>query len=218
MFNGLFVVLEGGDYSGKGEQTKRLHNLFVDFSEDNAILTEHEPTGRAKKIKENLAADLDPYSKAVEMTSLYIDDRDFHTRMDIAPALERGKIVIENRYKMSTCAYQWAQGISLEELFKLHDEKFILIPDITYVLDITPETATRRSKNDGVTRDKFERLEEFRNRVYLNYRTLTGMAQQDLSLFGKVELIDGNNGQDQVTADIMKTLKPIYDEWILEQA
>lgn len=55
MGRGLFIVLEGGDYAGKGTQIKLLHNKLFDFSEDNGILTEHEPTKDAKEIKQRLA-------------------------------------------------------------------------------------------------------------------------------------------------------------------
>lgn len=209
--------MEGGDYSGKGEQTKRLFCELYDLSEDNPILIEHEPTRRDRKIKENLAEDLDPYSKAEEMARLYIESREIHTRKDLAPALENGKIVLANRYKMSTCVYQSVQGVPLETLFRMHDERFILTPNITYVLDISRETAAKRSRNKGVTSDKFEKHEEFRNRVYENYRKLAEMAHQDESLFGRVELINGNNEPRQATSDIMKSLNPIYDAWILKQ-
>ncbi len=210
----LFIALEGGDYSGKKEQSKRLHNYFLDRSEDNIVITLHQPTHFAKEIKRKLAEDKDAYADAEKMAELYVEDREYISKKLIVPALKMGSIVISNRHKMSTCNYQRIQGMDLERLLKMHHEVGIPSPDINLVLDISDEEAERRMNNLSHLPDKFEMHREFREKVYTGYRELAAMAKNDRDLFGYVEIVNGNNPPEKVFEDIKKFVDPLYEKLV----
>ena len=105
MFNGLFLVLEGGDYSGKKEQSIRLAENLLNLSEDNDVLITHEPTRRAKEIKRKIKDNESAHADAEKMAELYVDDRIYHSKNLIKPNLDKGAIVITNRYFLSTLVY-----------------------------------------------------------------------------------------------------------------
>lgn len=207
---GLFIVLEGGDYSGKGEQSKRLHNYFLEMSEDNIVVTLHQPTRYAGEIKRKLREDKDAFADGGRMAELYVEDREYISRKVITPVLEAGSIVICNRHSMSTCNYQRLQGVQLEKLLAMHRSRKIPTPDITFLLDISNEEGSRRMLGLPESPDKFEKDDIFRGRVYAGYRELAAMAKNDTDLFGCVEVINGNNPPGQVFDDIKRFLNPLY--------
>jgi len=220
---GLLIVIEGGDFSGKLVQSNALHNHLSSLSEDNDVITTHEPTNNAKKLKEKLARDTNPYQDTTKMAEIYIEDRTKHTRRIISPMLEEGVIVIANRYSMSTCVYQSVQGIPMDELIETHSEREILTPDLTFLLDISPEEAGKRimkkhNTETSVGLDKFERNKNFRNQVYNRYLDLACSIPTNPKyqrFFGPVVVINGNNPEKQVTADIFAKFQPVYDSWII---
>jgi len=209
MSKGFFVVLEGGDYTGKGTQSIRLAQHILDLSEDNDVLLTHEPTWRAKEIKKRLAEDGDAYSDARKMAELYVEDRRIHTEEIIKPNLSKGVIVVGNRYAMSTCVYQSLQGIPLSELVDMHCG-IIEVPDITILLDIPPETAKLRAKNRSrAAEKKFEANVDFRNRVYAKYRELA-FSEEYQTNFGKVRVVDGKGAIEEVAKRIKFVFDSVY--------
>ncbi len=137
---GVFVVFEGGDGTGKSTQARLLAD-WLNASGREAVLT-HEPgegeVGR--RIRELLldpaTGDLSPRAEAL----LYCADRAQHVDTMIRPALERGAVVVCDRYVDSTLAYQGAgRVLDLDEL-----EPLVwwaagrLRPDLTVLLDLAP--------------------------------------------------------------------------------
>ena len=219
---GLWINIEGVDCTGKGEQSKRLHNFFVDQCEDNTVLTTHEPTIRAKEIKKKLTEEKDAYSEREKMSSLYIEDRKMHEEEEIIPVYNFGGIVTTNRHKFSTDAYQSAQGIDLNKTMKMQEEKGIHTPDLTLILDITIETLRKRMENTRKINplkynDKFESNLEFQGKVIEQYRKIFRMQDSNPEYFGRIELIDANQDIDKVADSIRKVVEPIYKNWDLER-
>lgn len=211
---GLFIALEGGDYSGKGTQSILLARNLLQRNEDLNILLTHEPTAGAREIKQRLATEHDPYANALRMAQLYTADREEHTACIIRPSLHQGIIVIANRYKLSTCCYQSVQGVSLSKLIEIHNERRIPAPDITIVLDIAEETAEARASN--LPKDKFEANREFRNKVYSRYRNLAALAAtpEYQEFFGPIAIIDGNGSREEVATIILEIITPRYRFWL----
>ena len=213
MFNGLFIVLEGGDYAGKKIQSIHLAEHFLNLSEDNDILVTHEPTKRAKEIKRKLKEDESAYADAERMAELYVEDRVYHSINLIKPNLDKGAIVIGNRYFLSTLVYQSLQGVSLSKLVDMHLRPNILAPDLTILLDISPETGDQRSESrTEAPEKKFER-KAFRDSVYQQYREV---ANSNLyrETFGWVEFVDGNKTQEEIFDQIRILTKPVYHSWV----
>jgi dTMP kinase len=87
-----------------------------------------------------------------------------HTEKVIKPLLERGVIVISDRYIESSIVYQTAEGLDTYWIEEIN--KFIVEPDLTIYLDVDPEVALDRKKS---VRDMFERVEFLKKvrRIYL---------------------------------------------------
>jgi|TARA_Y100000310_G_scaffold345315_2_gene463682 dTMP kinase len=207
MSDGFFVVLEGGDYTGKKVQSVRLANHILDLSEDNDIVLTHEPTRRAREIKRKLVEDEDAYSDPRKMAELYVEDRRLHTETIIEPNLHQGVTVIANRYAMSTCVYQSLQGMPLSELVDMHQEIEFSLPDLTILLNISPQTADLRATSRTETAEsKFEANVEFRNNVYRKYMELASPGEYQNN-FGNVTVVDGNGTIEEVA----ESIRTIFD-------
>lgn len=159
MEKGKFIVLEGGDKSGKSTQIEFLQKYLED-NNFNYIIT-REPGGKdsviAEKIREII---LDKSHQEMDKRAellLYLASRAQHVTEVIKPALTEGKIVICDRFDTSTFAYQGAaRKINLEEIKLMNSwAKYDLEPDLIIYLDITPEQAEARRRDD-----KHDRLDQ----------------------------------------------------------
>ena len=171
MKKGLFITVEGPDGSGKSTQIEYIKG-FMQANGHEAIFT-REPGGTpiSEKIraiildKEN--TELDPLTEAF----LYAASRAQHVSQLIKPALERGRIVVSDRFVDSSIAYQqYARGLG--ECVSVINEYAIegCIPDVTFLLKVDPETALGRLEGPS------DRLEDesiqFHRKVYEGYLEL----------------------------------------------
>ena len=131
---GKFIVLEGPDRCGKSTQAKLLVQLLE--SQGKEVLLTREPGGtptaeEIRRIVLDAKLDVRPMAELL----LYEASRAQHTQEKILPALEQGKMVICERYTMSTCAYQgYGRGIDLNQIHTLNQIATIgLVPDVTLV-------------------------------------------------------------------------------------
>ena len=133
---GLFVVLEGGDGCGKSTQVVRLAERFRD--EGREVVTTREPgaTPAGAAIRAVVLGDgpLDARAEAL----LIAADRAEHAARVVRPALERGAVVVSDRYVPSSLAYQGvARGLGVEEIERLSAwATGDLRPDLVVVLDV----------------------------------------------------------------------------------
>lgn len=194
---GVFIVLEGPDKSGKSTQAALLARALR--SRRVAVVHTREPGGTsfAEAIRRILLHPKHRVDPVAELL-LYEAARAQHTKEVLMPALARGKVVISERYTLATLAYQgFARGLDLSLIRRLNRiASFGLKPDLTVVLDIPePEFAARDKTR------KPDRLENesslFRRRVREGYRTL---ARRDPG----VALIDGRLGIEKVREEIAR--------------
>lgn len=157
---GVFITLEGGEGAGKSTQARALAGRL----RDNGYLVcqTEEPTGvpLGKAIKQLFERQVDTGEEiASPLAELFLFEaaRAQHVRDVIQPALDRGEIVVCDRFADSTTAYQ-GYGRSLE-LREVETCNYIatggLVPDITLLLDIDPQPGLARAEADtgGRTRD-----------------------------------------------------------------
>lgn len=134
MPKGKFIVLEGPDRCGKSTQAKLLVNYLLEQGKDVLLTREPGGTPTAEKIRQIV---LEPKVNITPMAELllYEASRAQHTQEKIIPALEAGKIVICERYTMSTCAYQgYGRGIDLKIIDTLNKIATLnIVPDLTLV-------------------------------------------------------------------------------------
>lgn len=207
---GLFIVFEGIDGSGTSTHVHRLAERIELQNKYQDVLKTHEPWNKAE-IDKKLKEEKDAYSNAKELSELFIDDRAKHVHRLIRPNVRADATVICSRYKMSTCAYQWVQGMDLHELLQMHEERGILRPDLTFFIDVPYEVAQARMASTRASKEKFEQS-EFANKLVNAYNALINMAQVDQRVFGKVVRVDGNREITDVSEEIFKEFLSVYQK------
>lgn len=165
---GVFVCFEGGDGSGKSTQSRRLEAWLA--SEGYDVVRTFEP-GDTEVGRKMRAIVLSPETGAISARTealLYAADKAEHVDAVVQPALDRGEVVITDRYVDSMLAYQGAgrvldlAGVELIARWATHD----LRPHLTVVLDLEPEHGLGRFEE----RDRIEgESPEFHLRVREGY-------------------------------------------------
>jgi dTMP kinase len=169
---GLFITLEGGDGSGKSTQVDLLTEWLE--SQGHEVVHSREPGGtdlgvELRNIVLHRRGHIAPRAEAL----LYAADRAHNIATKVRPALERGAVVIQDRYLDSSVAYQGAGRVlgadEVRDLSLWATEG--LLPDLTVLLDLDP-TIGRARIAGGV----YDRLEEekndFHERVRASYLSL----------------------------------------------
>ena len=158
MARGLFITLEGGEGAGKSTQAARLAPRIAALGRE--VVRTREPGGSsgAEAIRALLVTgEPDRWSATTETLLMYAARRD-HIERTIAPALERGAVVICDRFADSTRAYQGAAGgASMALIAALETDVLAGVrPDLTLILDLPAETGLRRSCGEASREDRFE--------------------------------------------------------------
>ncbi|MFM7775597.1 MAG: dTMP kinase, partial [Actinomycetota bacterium] len=169
--SGIFIAFEGGEGSGKSTQAKLLKGWFEE--EGQVVTLTREPGGSTlgndlrKILLANETGDISPRAEAL----LYAADRAHHVYSVIRPALDRGEVVITDRYFDSSIAYQGAgRTLSSNEVARISRwATESLYPTFTIILDQPADIGLQRKENA-------DRLEsesiEFHNRVRQEYLQL----------------------------------------------
>jgi dTMP kinase len=165
---GLFITFEGGDGAGKTTQASLLEKWLTDAG--HAVVRTREPGGTEvgtliRDIVLHHRGEVAPRAEAL----LYAADRAHHVETVVRPALERGDVVIQDRYLDSSIAYQGAgRVLGRDEVRDLSLWATAgLLPDLTVLLDLDPTVARQRLDAD----DKpFDRLEAERETFHVRVR------------------------------------------------
>ena len=175
-YAGTFVVLEGGEGAGKSTQLQLLATWLEAAGHEVVVTREPGATPTGARIRALLldpaTGDLAPRAEAL----LYAADRAQHVATVLRPALERGAVVVSDRYVDSSLAYQGAgRELRVDDVVKLSTWATEgLRPDLTLLLDIDPEVGLVRA---GGTPDRIEAESiEFHRRVRAEFLTLAGDA------------------------------------------
>lgn len=171
----LFITLEGPDGCGTTTQANLLSEKLQ--AEGVKFILTREPGGSGVEIVEQIRKMLLTKHNQ-NMTSetevlLYFAARAQHIRELIRPNLEQGTTVVCERFNDSTLAYQgYGRGLDLRMLREIAQfSTGGLVPDITFLLDITPEIGLARRDPHALDRLESEHL-EFHRRVRRGYRIL----------------------------------------------
>jgi dTMP kinase len=137
---GILIVFEGTDGTGKSTQLSLLAD-YLQRKNYPVVMTREPTTGSYGQKIRNLYVKRDTCSPKEEL-ELFLADRKEHVETLINPSLAQGKIVLCDRYFLSTVAYQGALGFDVEEL--LARNSFATPPDIALLFHIPLETALQR--------------------------------------------------------------------------
>ncbi len=207
---GIFISFEGIEGSGKSTQANLLYKYLIDKG-FKVILTE-EPGGTriGKKIRRLLLDSKNRDILPVTELLLYNASRAQHINEVIIPSLNKGVIVITDRFTDSTFAYQgYGRGIDLNIIFAIDKlSTSSLRPDITFLLDLDVEIGFKR--NQGI--NKADRLElediEFHNRVRKGYIELASKEPD------RIKLIDASKNITFIHNIIVKLVMNFLSKWV----
>ncbi|HUF38299.1 MAG TPA: dTMP kinase [Anaerolineales bacterium] len=196
----MFITLEGPDGSGKTTQMKALAEALRERG--RAVYTTREPggTGIGDQIRRVLLDLANEGMVARTEILLFLASRAQHTEEVIRPRLAAGEIVICDRYRDSTVAYQgYGRGVDIQTLHKLNDfATGGLLPDLTILLDVSAETGLARRASDG----SWNRLDadavDFHRRVQAGYHAMAEAEPE------RWRVVDANREVEGVQAALIE--------------
>ena len=189
-----FVVIEGGEGVGKSTQVERLASALRTEGRDVVVTFEPGDTQVGRELRAALLhadTDLDPRAELL----LLVADRAQHVAEVIRPALDRGAVVVCDRYVPSSLAYQGiARGLGVDAVEQLSEWAADgVTPDLVIVLDLPDAVAEARV---AAERDRFERAGDgFHGKVRAAYRRLA--AERGWTL------IDASGTPEEVAARVL---------------
>jgi len=188
---GKFIVFEGVDGAGLTTQAELLEK-YLRGKKYEVILTK-EPTNNliGGLIRAALRKEWSTSNRTLQL--LFSADRAHHLEREILPALENGKIVISDRYFISTIAYGM---VELEkEWLKALNSQFLL-PDIIFIIDVPVEVSIERIK---ASRFGFELFEEKKKLEIIRNNFLELSKEYENCL-----VINGNRSIEEIHQEIVK--------------
>ncbi|HBN54534.1 MAG TPA: dTMP kinase, partial [Stenotrophomonas sp.] len=141
---GLLIAIEGIDGAGKSTLARGLADLLEQAGA--GVVLSKEPTDGPWGTRLRASAATGRLSPEEEV-DLLLRDRRQHVEERVVPALERGEVVILDRYFPSMVAYQGAAGLPVDEL--LHLNAFAPRPHLLLLLDLPPATGLARIRARG---------------------------------------------------------------------
>lgn len=197
------IVIDGVDGSGKGEQTRRLHQLIVKSGRDCILTREPGGSPAAEDIRHLLVnGEPEKWDSMTELLLMYAARR-AHLRDTIQPALEQGKWVISDRFADSSRAFQGIAGdLGLDTVEKIHNISIgDFKPDLVIILDIDEKVALSRAEARGTGEDRFEKKgAEYHNRVRAAFQSIAASDEQQYAL------VDATGDIESVQAKILEQI------------
>ncbi|MBQ0017659.1 MAG: dTMP kinase [Clostridiales bacterium] len=206
MAKALFITLEGGDGAGKSTQIENIKKYFEEKGKECVITREPGGTPVGEKLREVLLDCSNGEMEDVTEMMIFAASRAQHVRELIRPSLADGKIVICDRFKDSSLAYQGI-GRDLGDMVENVNNIAVdgLVPDITFWLDVDPETGKARASNAGEL-DRLEREKmDFHQKVYEGYLKLCRENPE------RIKRIDATKPIEEIKEDIYAELDKLVN-------
>lgn len=172
--SGIFITLEGCEGVGKSTQLHLLQK-YLEETNQKAVFT-REPGGTpvAEKIREILLSNDNVVTPIVE-AYLFAAARADHMANLVLPELQKGSLVICDRFIDSSLAYQGvARGLGIDNVFEINRSAIAgRMPDCTVFIDMDPAASWRKQKGRQIENDRLEiESAEFHGSVYRGYKEL----------------------------------------------
>jgi len=201
---GRFIVLEGIDGAGTTTQAELLRTELG--REGRQVLTTGEPSDGpiGTLIRQALTGTLHPPIQWGALSDdalalLFAADRLDHLRAQILPALERGQVVICDRYLLSSLAYQgsilpvdWVEQINARAIS----------PDLTIFLEVNAEIAAERRASRGGKAELFENPERQRKVIQQYLAAIRSRGGKE-----RIARVDGNRPLAEVSAEVLSLVR-----------
>ncbi|MDC0682294.1 dTMP kinase [Sorangium atrum] len=210
---GVFVVFEGIDGAGTSTQAER-YAAHLRAARRLVHVTREPSAGPVGALLRQVLThriSLPGAHQAEIMALLFSADRLDHLGAEIEPLLRDGYVVISDRYDLSSLAYQSTtaseDGGRSEEIIEWIRElnRHALRPDVTVVIDVTPEIAEKRRRGRGGAEELFEKT-ELQARLAEAYRRAEELVPGD-----RIIHIDGDGPVDEVSRAITAALAAVVE-------
>lgn len=198
---GLFVTLEGLDFSGKSTLVSTLKPLLAELEVPTHFTREPGGTPVAEKVRDILLdpqLDMDAWTEAY----LYAAARADHVRREVLPAIERGENVFCERYLDSSLAYQGVgRGLGVETVRELNSWAVgTVVPDKTFYLRLDAKERVRRAGYSGAQLDRIEKVgAEFAGRVEAGFEELARLEPE------RIEVLDATRPPRELAENVVET-------------
>lgn len=205
---GVFVAFEGVEGSGKSTQSELLANHLRELGIEVVHAREPGSTPFGERVRQLVLNETGISIPPLSEMFLMLAARAAFVQDVVAPALAAGKVVIADRFELSTLAYQGAgRGLPLEEIVRCnHVATGGVTPHITFLLDLPPEEGVRRQIAAAKRPDRMEgEAAEFHRRVARGYRDLAAMVPG-------IVRVDASGTIDEVQRQVRRILAKKHPE------
>ena len=198
----MFITFEGPDGSGESTIIQKVYDQLIENNYD--VIKTIEPGGSpiAEKIR-NLILDTENTEMGYRTEALlYAASRAQHVEETILPALNENKIVLCDRFLISSLAYQGVgRDLGIENVRKINEFAINgVFPDFVLFFDVDPITTLKR-KSSLDTADRLEKEgNNFHERVYNGYKEILNSEKN-------IEIIDATQSVEDVFSQCIKVLK-----------
>ncbi len=203
---GTFIAFEGIDGCGKSTQIRKLTQYIFEKNKYNHVILTRNPY-KDTSIRKTILENDDPHTQADKLADLFIKDRFLHAEEIVKPNIQKGHFVLTDRYKFSTICYQSAQGLAMDDLIK--KQEGLPVPDMTFIMDVSPEVARERIRKDDASirgkEHKFEAHLDFTTKLRENYLKAAEIMK---SKGEKIFIINAERSPEEIFEDI----KSIFDD------
>jgi len=203
---GFFITFEGGEGAGKSTQIDQLARSLREEGRDVIVTREPGGSSGAEAVRHVLLSGAaEPFGSAMEAV-LFAAARSDHVEQVIRPAIERGAVVLCDRFLDSSRVYQGVTG-NLDDDFMRNLERVTvngMVPDLTLVLDIDPEEGLRRAsarRGTGAP-DRFEK-----ETLAIHRRRRKAFLEIAKAEPARCVVIDASMSADKVTAAIQRAVQ-----------
>lgn len=196
----MFISFEGGEGSGKTTLIEKLYQELISLNYN--VIKTREPGGSkiAEEIR-NVILNVDNVNMDYRTEALlYAASRRQHLAEVIIPALNKGCIVICDRYIDSSLAYQgYARGLGIKEVLNVNQYATDgIMPDITFYIDVTPKVGLGRIKNSSRVPDRLDlEKQEFHEQVRKGYFEVAKLFPE------RIKIINGDRCPEAIYQEII---------------
>tara|TARA_B100001057_G_scaffold156128_1_gene156532 strand:- start:2464 stop:3081 length:618 start_codon:yes stop_codon:yes gene_type:complete len=194
----VFISFEGIEGSGKSTQIRLLSEKLKDLGHDVKTLREPGTTIMGEKIREIFLEDTQEQVDPITEAFLLYASRKHLDQNFLRKNVSDGCIVIADRYADATIAYQcYGKGLDKDFIEKIHKSSDLLVPDLTFYIDISVETSKNRISDRKMDRMESESAEFFEH-VREGYLEIASKNPD------RFITLDGNLTIDQLEIEIAK--------------